>query len=634
MKGVNNDVISEVRHRARIVDVVSEIVVLKRSGKDYAGLCPFHNEKTPSFRVNPEKGIFKCFGCGEGGDAFTFVQKIKKVGFIDSVKELAQKYGVALIETAAEQGEYDKRSRLLLLYQQAAEYYAHLLQDPNEGQMARDYLERRGIDEETISSFKLGYAPMAWDGLLTYLTESAKCSQETLVEAGLVRRKAESNHCYDLFRNRLMIPIHDEQGRVIAFGGRALGADDQVKYLNSPESPIYTKGEHLFGLNVAKEHIKQKDSVIVVEGYFDAITPHRYGFKNTVATLGTALTERQGKLLMRFTESKRVFLCFDSDAAGEKAVSRGMETLSQIAEGIGIEMRVIRLQGGKDPDEFLRQSDKAAGPDGFQRCINEAPLLLDYQLEKAVADADLSSASGRIDASKLLVPILARIKNAVARGEYIRQWALKLRLHEEEMLADVSQYRRQMRLGSEPAQRSRPTFQQAKNAPKVGSQDAELSLLSIYLLSREDYEMMREKWQVQKMNNPVFQRIKEAIESIGKYNSSNDFWSSLQNELAEDTEATQKLWDLAAKADEIKKQNLPLAVILNDFESTLRKERLLKAINTLSLRLKQKPGEEEEVELTVKFQQLKGLQDRMQLALEDELDEVNRKLDALLLETK
>lgn len=443
LKGVTSEVIAEVRMRAGILEVISETVVLKRAGKDYKGLCPFHGEKTPSFHVNAEKGIFKCFGCGEGGDVFAFVQKTKGLEFIDSVRELARKYGVKLAESVEDRKEYDRRSQILMLYQQASEYYLRLLRDPVEGAFARKYLEDRGLSPETIEKFKLGYAPNSWDGLLRFLTEKTKVSAATLEEAGLVRRRQESSGHYDLFRNRLMIPICDSEGRVIAFGGRTLG-DDQVKYLNSPETPIYHKGLHLFGFNLAKEAIKSKDSVIVVEGYFDAITSHQFGFTNTVATLGTALTEQQSKLLVRYTESKRVYLSFDADAAGVRAVERGIEMLSQIAEGIGIELRVIAIPGGKDPDECLR-----SGPTGvtsFQAAIDKAALMVDYQLEQAVKGIDLHSRLGRIDAARKIVPILALIKNAVGRGEYIRLWAMKLQVREEEILADVGQYRRANRM--------------------------------------------------------------------------------------------------------------------------------------------------------------------------------------------
>ncbi|MBX9687625.1 MAG: DNA primase [Candidatus Obscuribacterales bacterium] len=630
MKGVNTEVIAEVRNRAKIVEIVSELVVLKRAGKDYKGLCPFHSEKSPSFFVNPDKGIFKCFGCGEGGDVFAFVQKTRRIDFIDSVKELAQKTGVQLIESKHDQEEYDKRSAMLMLYQQAAEYFHHLLEDEREGALARDYLHRRGIDEETISRFKLGYAPSAWDGLLRYLSDANKVAAETLMEAGLVRRKPDSNHFYDLFRNRLMIPIQDEQGRVIAFGGRTMG-DDQIKYINSPESAIYTKGEHLFALHQAKESIKEKDSVIVVEGYFDAITAHRYGFRNTVATLGTALTERQGKLLVRFTERKRVYLCFDSDAAGEKAVARGMETLTNIAEGIGIEMRVIRVPGGKDPDESLRSKDPEAGVAGFQNCIEKAPLLIDYKLESAISTANVSTHSGRIEAAKLIVPILGEIKNAVARGEYIRQWSMRLGIREEDLLTDVGQYRRQHRMGGRESESVRP--QVAKNAPKAGGSEAELSILSLYLLSRQDYDLLKRKLQFERMSDPVFQRIKEALESIDKFNESEEFWQNLQDKLAPDAEASQRLWDLATKSEEIKKQNLPISVILNDCESRLIRERLIRAMNALSMQIKQKPSEEEELKLSLKISQLTRLQHELQRSPEG-VEEVKRKLEALLVETK
>jgi len=449
LKGVTSEVIAEVRMRAGILEVISETVVLKRTGKEYKGLCPFHGEKSPSFHVNPDKGIFKCFGCGEGGDVFAFVQKTKGLDFIDSVRELARKYGVKLAESVEDRKEYDRRSQILMLYQQASEYYIRLLNDPSEGAFARKYLQDRGLSQETIDKFKLGVAPNSWDGLLRYLTEKTKVAPSTLEEAGLIRRRQESSGHYDLFRNRLMIPICDSEGRVIAFGGRTLG-DDQVKYLNSPETPIYHKGLHLFGFNLAKESVKEKDSVIVVEGYFDAITSHQFGFTNTVATLGTALTEQQAKLLVRYTDSKRVYLSFDADAAGVRAVERGIEMLSQIAEGIGIELRVIAIPGGKDPDECLRSG--AAGVEAFNRAVTDAALMIDYQLEQAIKGIDVDLRTGRIEAARRVVPILALIKNAVGRGEYIRLWAMRLRVREEEILSDVSQYRRANRLdGARPA---------------------------------------------------------------------------------------------------------------------------------------------------------------------------------------
>lgn len=636
MKGVTTEVISEVRSRADILEVVSEVVVLKRTGKAHKGLCPFHPEKTPSFNVTPERGIYKCFGCGEAGDVFAFVQKIKGLNFLDAVRELAHKYGVQLVETEGDRKEYDRRSQFLMLYQQACEYYRHLLQDPREGQIARDYLERRGITEEIIEKFQLGFAPNVWDGLLRYLGDANKVSPDTLVEAGLVRHKPDTDKYYDLFRNRLMIPIQDDQGRVIAFGGRTLG-DDQIKYLNSPETPIYTKGDNLFAFNQAKDAIKSKDSVLVVEGYFDAITPHQYGFDNTVATLGTALTERQAKLLVRYTESKRVYLCFDADVAGERAVDRGMETMSNIAEGIGIELRVVRVPGGKDPDECLRAGENGSGALNFGQAIAQAPLLIDYQLQKAVSSANIETHTGRIQGARLVVPILAGIKNAVARGEYIRQWAVKLAIREEELLSDVSSFRRQNRMGLAPVQRDPETQARAakKNSPKDGPIDAERQLLALYLNSSDDHGLVRDLLANDCFADPVHQRIKLAIEGVGKFNTAEDFQAQLMDRLAPDPEAKKVLVDVIFKGDEMERQNLPRAVILKEFRARILQEKLHQELKRLRGLLPQASSDHEQVVLQSRIMRLKQLETQAlpTAQTEEQLDEIRQQIDSLLLET-
>lgn len=441
--GVTKEVTAEVRARASILDVIAESVVLKRAGKEYKGCCPFHNEKSPSFHVNPEKGIFKCFGCQVGGDVFVFVQKSRGLDFLDSVRYLAHKYGVPLVESEQDREAYSKKSHIKTIYEQACVFYQKLLADPQEGAFARDYLAKRGITDETIAKFRLGFAPAGWDGLISFLSTSSQVTTSILAEAGLVREKQGGGSFYDLFRNRLMVPICNSEGDVIAFGGRALAADDQVKYINSPETPIYTKGNNLFAFHHAKAAIKENDSVIVVEGYFDAIMPHQCGFTNTVASLGTALTEAQAKLLIRYTESKRVYLSFDADKAGAAAVERGVEMLGTVAEGIGVDLRVLRVPGGKDPDECLRQPD---GPEIFRRAIDRAPVLIEYQLDTAVDGINLGTHTGRIEAASKVVPILSRLKNAIARGEYIRQSSSRLKIGEEELLHEVRTYRRDHKL--------------------------------------------------------------------------------------------------------------------------------------------------------------------------------------------
>ena len=635
MKGVTSEVIGEVKSRARLLEVISEHVVLKRAGKEHKGLCPFHSEKTPSFHVNEDKAFYKCFGCGEQGDVFSFVMKVKGLNFYDAVRDLAGRYGVKLPDTAEERQEYDRKTAMLMLYQQAAAYYARLLSDDQEGAQARQYLQERGLSEEIIARFKLGYAPNAWDGLLRYLTTANKVAAQTLEDAGLVRRRPDSTTYFDLFRRRLMIPICDDQGRVIAFGGRTM-ADDQVKYLNSPESPIYTKGQHLFAFHLAKEAIRTSDSVIVVEGYFDAITAHQSGLNNTVATLGTALTERQAKLLVRHTESKRVFLSFDADAAGERAMERGVETLNQIAEGVGIELRVIKVPGGKDPDECLRSQEPDAGLAGFSAAVQGAPLLIDYQLERAVSSADLGSHTGRIDASRRIVPLLAQIKNTVGRGEYIRQWALRLRVREEELLADVQQFRRSAGL----ADSGRRRYGQLPAAPagtsrkslRSGHVEAGLNLLALYLTSRDDHRRAAESLGEEDLLDPVYGRIKESIEGIGtQFSTIEDLLSILQDRLAPDPEAARVLVDVILKSEEIRKQKVPVEVTLRENRARLLQERLSQEGAKLRTLSGAAANDDERNSIDSKIIQLKRLETILlpNAGTDDELNEVRRKIEEI-----
>jgi len=634
--GVTPEVIAEVRARANILDVVSEQVPLKKRGKDHWGLCPFHNEKTGSFSVNQDKGIYKCFGCGEGGDSFAFVQKVKGLNFIDAVRELAHRYGVPLVESAEQQAHYDKRSQILMLYQQASEYYMKMLQNPGEGMAAREYLKNRGLTEETIAKFKLGYAPNTWDGLLTYLTRVNQVSASTLEEAGLVRKRTEGTGHIDLFRERLMVPICDDQGRVIAFGGRAFG-DSPVKYLNSPETPLYTKGQHLFAFHLAKEAIKAKDAVIVVEGYFDVITPHQYGFENTVATCGTALTAQQAKMLIRYTESKRVYLSFDSDAAGVKAVERGVETLTQVAEGVGIQLRVIDVPGSKDPDECLRSE---GGPEAFQQAINDAPLLTDYQIAQQLKEINYQTHTGKIEAAKRVVPVIARIRSDVARGEYIRQTAMKIGIREEELLTDVGQYRRENRLANSSG---RSPFSMTERVPltnkvaharmRDGILGAERSLLALFLLSRDDHKLAWEALVDEQFLTPAHVTVKEAIYGIGtSFNNIEDLQHRIQDRLAPEKDAAAALVEVILTAEEMRKQNAPAGVIILESRTRLVKARIDRLVQQLKAASGSEIDERNQVSLQSKISELTKLEKIVlpQLGNISELDDLKRKIDQLV----
>ncbi len=615
MKGVTTEVIAEVRQRAGIVEVISETVVLKRAGKEYRGLCPFHNEKSGSFYVNPEKGIFKCFGCGEGGDVFAFLQKAKGTDFIDTVRDLANRYGIRLVESVEEKQHYDRRAQFFALNDAACNYFTQLLQDPTDGATARRYLEGRGVTEEIIKRFKLGFAPNSWDGLLRYLNNTMKVSEATLEEAGLVRRRAESTGVYDLFRNRLMVPIMDDQGRVVAFGGRTLG-DDQVKYLNSPETPIYVKGQHLYGYNLAKEAIKAKDAVIVVEGYFDAISLHQFGFENAVATLGTALTEQQAKMLVRYTESKRVYLSFDSDQAGVKAVERGVETLNQIAEGVGIELKVIRIPGGKDPDECLRAE---GGQEAFARAMETAPPLIDYELRQALKDADTTTHTGRLEAAMRIVPILAQIKNYMVRGEYIRLFAMEIGAKEDELSHSV---REQIKQKTKPFRqenfsasatkhmRNRGTVGTPGSGGLAGVLEAERNLLALLLTNREDYTQAFPVVMELTFNVPAHKALKEAFQGVGdQFATVQDLTDRVMDRAAPDKAAAAALIDVILKVEEFRKQQRPSDVVIKDSFARLIKERLELANRQMRAQLASPLPEDELIQLQGKISRLRKLQD-------------------------
>jgi DNA primase len=625
---ISQDDIAEVRSRANILEVVSEHVTMKRSGINYMGRCPFHEEKSASFSVVPDKGFFHCFGCHAKGDVYAFLMKIKGMDFPTAVRELAHKYGVQLVETAEQREEYDKRTHMLMLYQQASQYFIHLLHDPAQGAVAREYLSKRGIPEDIIERFKIGYAGPTWDGLLNYLTSTTKVAPATLEEAGLVRRKQETNSFYDLFRNRLMIPICDDRGQVIAFGGRTLGNDD-AKYVNSPETPIYIKNRQLYAFNLAKDSIKAKDAVIVVEGYFDAITPHQYGFTNTVATCGTALSEAQARSLVRYTESKRVYLAFDADAAGASAVERGAHVLHQVADGVGIELRVLRIPGAKDPDECLRAE---GGPEAFAQAIENAPLLIEYQLEQALSECDTGSHVGKIDAARKVIPILAQINHSVERGEYIRQLSMKVGVREEELLSDVSQYRKDNSIGlNARGAPSRPRASQ-RGPVKVGHVEAEQQLLALYFTSPEDYQRTAVALENEYFLTPVNQFIKECIEGIGtNFNNVDDLQFKLMDRLAPEPEASAAFVEVMERVEEMRKMKMPIDVTLFQCKKRLLSEKVNRILANLKALLTAADNETDLLALQSRISKLNML-NRTTPSLEtlEELDEFKRNIETAM----
>jgi DNA primase len=409
----------KVKQQADIVRVVGEYVRLKKSGQNFTGLCPFHSEKTPSFAVHPVKQIYHCFGCGVGGDVFQFVMEMDKCSFPEAVRAVAEKSGIAVPppreRSPEERQENQQRSALVEMHSAAQTFFSRQLESTLEGKAARAYLEDRGLDAQAVARFGIGYAPSGGDALLRVLR--AKYPEKLLVLSGLVSTDA-SGRLYDRFRRRITFPIANESGKVIAFGGRALG-DDQPKYLNSPESPIYSKSSVLYHLDRAKEGLRQRDFAILVEGYMDAIAVARAGISNVIASCGTSLTEPQARLLGRFTH--RVVVNYDPDSAGQAATERSLTLLLEQ----GFEIRVLQLPGGKDPDSFLRAEGAAA----YTKLLEAAPAYLDYLIGRA-RQMDLSTAEGKLRAVNFLLPYVQRSPNRLLRSEWAGQIAQQLRVEE------------------------------------------------------------------------------------------------------------------------------------------------------------------------------------------------------------
>lgn len=413
------DTIEQVKQRADIVDVVSEHVVLKKQGKDFVGLCPFHDDKSPSFTVSPSKQFYYCFSCGAGGNTIKFLMELGKRNFSEVVLDLARKYQVPVQTLQAEdrqelQRQLSVREQLYEILAITAKFYEHALQQP-QGADALAYLRRdRKLSVETIQQFQLGYAPAGWDILCKYLVEQKKYPIVLLEKAGLLVPRKTGDGYYDRFRNRLMVPIQDSQGRVIGFGGRTL-TDEQPKYLNSPETELFDKGRTLFGLDKAKSAIAKQDQAVVVEGYFDVIALHAAGVTNAVASLGTALSIAQVKQLLRYTESKRVVFNFDADRAGVQAAERAIGEVATLAYQGEVQLRVLNLPDGKDPDDFLKNHSAKA----YQDLLDHAPLWLDWQINQAIANQDLKQSDQFQQAVMAIVALLGNLPNPSLRTHYI-----------------------------------------------------------------------------------------------------------------------------------------------------------------------------------------------------------------------
>lgn len=414
---IPEEVIERIKQENDIVDVISETVRLKRSGRNYMGLCPFHGEKSPSFSVSQDKQIYKCFGCGEAGNVLTFVMKQKNLNFIESCKLLAERANIPLNLGNGEESKVVKKKELLYkINVEAARYFFSNLQ---ENENAKEYFLNRGIKEITIKRFGLGYAKDGWQNLRMYLKKKG-FSDSLMLEAGLVI-KSQKGTIYDRFRNRVMFPVFDIKGNVIGFGGRVLD-DSKPKYLNSPETLVFQKGTNLYGLNFAIKNRIEKRYFIIVEGYMDLISLHQYGITNVVASLGTALTVNQARLLKRYAD--KVIISYDADVAGQTATLRGLEILKEA----GFDVRVLKIPQGKDPDEFVRSN----GKDAFLKLVDKAENLISYRLEKAKEGINFKDKSSLVEYGNRVADILANL-NPVEKDIYVKSISEDIGIKEQSL---------------------------------------------------------------------------------------------------------------------------------------------------------------------------------------------------------
>ncbi|MBR1753518.1 DNA primase [bacterium] len=446
---MENDLVSQIKERLDIIDVISKDVILKKQGGNYWGLCPFHKEKTPSFSVNPTKGIYKCFGCGEGGDALTYLLKTRGLSFGDLIKELAEQFGLELPKYTGKKTDTTDKDKMIKACTDAADFYQENLYSDKDAKTVLEYLKKRGIDENIVATYGLGFAPKDYDTLYKILKKNY--SDEILEKAGLILKTSKGSYV-DRFRNRVTIPILDETGNTVAFGARAVENDQNPKYLNSSDSPIYNKKKLLYGLYYAKESIKELDSIIIMEGYFDVISAQANGVRNCVASCGTSLTTEHIKLISRYSKSRKIYLAFDTDTAGQNATNRGARIIKDAFLGLGeikqfdenfsdvtndryiSEIRVIAPPQGKDPDEFIR----ANGKDAYMQYVEHAPLLIDFQINQALKNFKNSKTPvEKSNAVKDIIPILLDVRNKIIRSEYIKMVSSALDIDEKSLASEI-----------------------------------------------------------------------------------------------------------------------------------------------------------------------------------------------------
>ena len=505
MPRYSDEIIEEVRQTNDIVDIISQYVRLKRSGRNFFGLCPFHNEKSPSFSVSPDKQIFHCFGCGVGGNVFTFLTKIEGISFVEAVQNLAERSNIQLptIENNGDAAKEELKAKVYKVNEFAANYYHENLYNPD-SKIAQEYIKKRKLTNDTLKSFQIGFSGK-FDELYKALTEQGFKETEIL-ESGLVN-KNDNGKYIDRYRNRLMFPICDVRGRVIAFGGRVLD-DSKPKYINSPENIVYSKGRHLFGLNVAKKNDIKK--ILIVEGYMDVISLHQRGITNVVASLGTALTQQQGWLLRK--NSEQIILSFDSDEAGLTAKMRALDIL----QNMGCDIRILQMEGAKDPDEFIIKYGNAR----FQTLIEKALSVIEFKVKNLKKDLDLNNVNDKIKFLNEIAKLISKIDNTIEKEIYIEKIAKSYDISKEAIYAEVNKLSYSNSKGEKILERNKPIIKHQKIQQEIVPEAIsrrENTVLAILLMGDLNiFQVIKQHIKIEdfkvEINKKIIQKLYEEFE--------------------------------------------------------------------------------------------------------------------------
>lgn len=578
------EALSQIKSQMDIVDIVSEEVVLKKKGSNYWGLCPFHGEKTPSFSVNAERGFFKCFGCGVGGDAITFLMKIHNWDYMQTIKYLAERYNVELPEYNGDGGKHkEERTLMTEACKKAVEFYQDILLSSPSDNIAVKYLNKRDITPAIISKFSLGLSLKEPNMLYNKLKRDYDDS--ILEKAGLILKSNQGRYV-DRFRNRIIIPIQNEQGEYIAFGARAIEEGQNPKYLNSSDSPIYNKSRILYGLYTAKEAIKQEDSVVIMEGYFDVISAQAHGIHNAIASCGTSMTLEHVKMLSKYTRSRRIYLSFDTDLAGQNATKRGGKLIKSAFSGLGnikqfdeshistnddkyaCEIRVVSPPEGKDPDEFIRSS----GADAFKSYIEHAPLLLDFELNQLLKKKnEITTPQEKSELVKEILPVLNDVQNPIIQSEYVKIVATALSLDDKALQQDVKKVSRTDFIVPEVS-----SVNVTKSSPI--EEIAQKNLLSLFLVNVSPYSTDMISGRIKSVNftNKTLIIVKDTIDKlINTVNNVSDLTNKLYIEFSQNQEIKSLITDLICISETFNNlKEVEFDAIIRENIETLEKCRL------------------------------------------------------------